>query len=79
MRITIGIDISNDTLDAYQLPDNQHIQVANDKAGHKTLARWIGKYDLPLVVFEATGEPPRVFRRLFRLSHAAIAGWSSVA
>ena len=29
--------------------------VANDKAGHKTLARWIGKYDLPLVVFEATG------------------------
>jgi class 3 adenylate cyclase len=24
-------------------------------------------------------EPPRVFRRLFRLSHAAIAGWSSVA
>ena len=26
-----------------------------------------------------TGEPPRVFRRLFRLSHAAMAGWSSVA
>jgi hypothetical protein len=24
-------------------------------------------------------EPPRVFRRLFGLSHAAIAGWSSVA
>jgi hypothetical protein len=24
-------------------------------------------------------EPPRVFRRLFRLSHAAMAGWSSVA
>ena len=55
MRITIGIDISKDTLDAYQLPDNQHIQVANDKTGHKALARWIGKYDLPLVVFEATG------------------------
>ena len=35
MRITIGIDISKDTLDAYQLPDNQHIQVANDKAGHE--------------------------------------------
>ena len=55
MRITIGIDISKDTLDAYQLPDNQHIQVANDQTGHKTLVRWIGKYDLPLVVFEATG------------------------
>jgi hypothetical protein len=24
-------------------------------------------------------EPPRVFRRLFGLSHAAMAGWSSVA
>jgi metallophosphoesterase superfamily enzyme len=28
---------------------------------------------------KALSEPPRVFRRLFRLSHAAIAGWSSVA
>jgi len=55
MQITIGIDISKNTLDAYRLPDSQHIQVANDKAGHKTLLRWIGKHDLPLVVFEATG------------------------
>lgn len=47
MRITIGIDISKDTLYAYQLPDNQYIQAANDKTGHKTLARWIGNYDLP--------------------------------
>ena len=28
--------------------------MANDKGGHKP-ARWIGKYDLPMVVFEATG------------------------
>ena len=27
----------------------------------------------------ADSEPPRVFRRLFGLSHAAMAGWSSVA
>ena len=27
----------------------------------------------------STSEPPRVCRRLFRLSHAAMAGWSSVA
>jgi transposase len=55
MQITIGIDISKDMLDAYRLSDNQHIQVANDKAGHETLIRWIGKRDVPLVVFEATG------------------------
>ena len=30
-------------------------------------------------VADALGEPPRVCRRLFGLSHAAMAGWSSVA
>jgi transposase len=55
MQITIGIDISKETLDAYRLPDNQHIQVANGRAGHKTLVRWIGKQNGSLAVFEATG------------------------
>jgi len=55
MQITIGIDISKETLDAYRFPDNQHIQVANGRAGHKTLVRWIGKENGSLVVFEATG------------------------
>jgi hypothetical protein len=27
MQITIGIDISKETLDAYRFPDNHHIQV----------------------------------------------------
>jgi transposase len=55
MQITIGIDISKETLDAYRFPDNHHIQVANGRAGHKTLVRWIGKQNGSLVVFEATG------------------------
>ena len=55
MQLTIGIDISKDRLDAYRRSDGQHIQVTNDKAGHKALIRWIGTGDLPLVVFEATG------------------------
>jgi transposase len=55
MQITIGIDISKETLAAYRLPDNQCIQVANDRAGQKTLVRWIGKQNGSLVVFEATG------------------------
>jgi transposase len=73
MRITIGIDISKDTLDAYQLPDNQYIQVANDKTGHKTLARWIGNYDLPLVVFEATGAYHRNLEAALTASDTAFA------
>src|SRR5262245_1454822 len=55
MQITIGIDIPKETLAAYRLPDNQCIQVANDRAGQKTLVRWIGKQNGSLVVFEATG------------------------
>lgn len=55
MQITIGIDISKETLAAYRLPDNESIQVANDRAGQKTLVRWIGKQNGSLVVFEATG------------------------
>ena len=55
MQITIGIDISKETLDAYRFPDNHHIQVANGRAGHKSLVRWIGKQNGSLVVFEATG------------------------
>jgi transposase len=37
MRQTIGIDVSKDTLDAYRLSDGEHIQVRNDKLGHRTL------------------------------------------
>jgi transposase len=55
MQITIGVDISKETLAAYRLPDNERIQVANDRAGQKTLVRWIGKQNGALVVFEATG------------------------
>jgi transposase len=55
MQITIGIDISKETVVAYRLPDNQSIQVANDRAGQKTLVRWIRKQNGSLVVFEATG------------------------
>lgn len=55
MQITIGIDISKETVVAYRLSDNPSIQVANDGAGQKTLIRWIGKQNGSLVVFEATG------------------------
>ena len=55
MQHTIGVDISKDTLDVYRLTDKQHIQVSNDKSGHKALIRWIRKGRLPLTVFEATG------------------------
>ena len=41
MQPVIGIDISKDTLDAYRLLDDMHIQVSNDKLSHRALMRWI--------------------------------------
>jgi transposase len=55
MQQTIGIDVSKNTLDAYRLSDRQRIQVTNDRAGQAALIRWMGKNDIPLVIFEATG------------------------
>jgi len=47
MQLTIGIDVSKDRLDVHRLSDRQHIQVTNDKAGHKALIGWIGRTDPP--------------------------------
>jgi transposase len=55
MQLTMGIDVSKNTLDAYRLSDRQHIQVTNDRTGQAALIRWIGKSDIPLIIFEATG------------------------
>ena len=40
-----------------------HIQVSNDKLGHRSLMRWIGQADTSLIVFEAVRK-----RRLQRQS-----------
>jgi len=42
MQDTIGIDISNATLDAHRLIDNEVRQFANTPAGLRALRRWIG-------------------------------------
>jgi transposase len=73
MQITIGIDISKDMLDAYRLSDSQHIRVANDKAGHKTLIQWIQYNDNPLVIFEATGAYHRKVEAALAASNIAFA------
>ena len=50
------------------------------KPGHERLAKQVNALERLLKgLLVHSREPPRVFRRLFRLGHAAIAGWSSVA
>jgi transposase len=60
-QITIGVDISKDTLDVHRLPDGQSRTFANDQAGYKALIAFIGKADVARVVFEPTGAYHRTF------------------
>jgi transposase len=55
MQDTIGIDISKDTLDCFQLSSSKHSQYRNGKLGHKALIKWLKSQGATLVVFEATG------------------------
>ena len=55
MQDTIGIDISKDSLDCFQLSRSKHCQYSNDNQGQKALLKWIKSQDIALVVFEATG------------------------
>jgi transposase len=61
-EITIGIDVSKDTLDAHRLSDGASCQFGNDSNGHKALIAWIGK-DVVRVVFEPTGPYHRALER----------------
>lgn len=55
--ITIGIDISKDTLDVCSHPDGNRRCFANTLAGHKGLITWIGGAQgyIARIVFEPTG------------------------
>jgi len=42
-EITVGVDISKDTLDAHRLPDGVSRSFANTPAGQKALIAWTGR------------------------------------
>jgi transposase len=61
-QVTIGVDVSKDTLDAYRLSDGAKRRFGNDKAGHAAFVAWCGQ-DVARVVFEPTGPYHRAFER----------------
>ncbi|MGB0695739.1 MAG: IS110 family transposase [Rhodospirillaceae bacterium] len=61
-EITIGIDISKETLDVHRHPDNMEHQFANTAHGVRALLKWIGS-DVTRIVFEPTGRYHRVLER----------------
>jgi hypothetical protein len=54
MNNTIGIDVSKDKLDVFDLAGLEHHQVANNGLGLKSLQRLIAKFGASLVIFEAS-------------------------
>jgi transposase len=62
-KSNVGIDVSKDWLDIHVLPAEKRLRVANDPAGIRHLKRWLLRYDIALVVIEATGKWHRQLHR----------------
>jgi transposase len=54
-EVTVGIDISKDSLDVHVHPEGTARQFTNDREGHGKLVAWVTPYKPARIVFEATG------------------------
>jgi transposase len=64
-KSNVGIDVSKDWLDIHILPVGERLRVANTCEGIRQLKRWLARFELALVVVEATGKWHRhVYRSL---------------
>ncbi len=72
-KSSVGIDVSKDWLDVHVLPDDQRLHVPNNGAGIRQLKRWLTRFDLALVVVEATGKWHRHVQRSLAASAIAVA------
>jgi transposase len=61
--ITIGVDVSKDTLDVHLHPTGDDRRFGNDASGFKALIKWIGSRPVQRLVFEATGAYHRAFEQ----------------
>jgi transposase len=62
-EITIGVDVSKDTLDVHLHPAGDHHQFENTSKGFRAILKWIAGRPVARVVFEATGPYHRAFER----------------
>jgi len=63
IKLTIGVDVSKDTLDVHLHPAGDHRQLSNDPRGFRSIVRWIAARPVARLVFEATGPYHRAFER----------------
>jgi transposase len=72
-KSSVGIDTSKYWLDAHVIPAGQRLRVANTCAGIRQLKRWLSRFDIGLVVIEATGKWHRHAHRSLVASGVAVA------
>jgi len=72
-KSNVGIDVSKDWLDVHVLPAEQRLRVPNTGEGVRQLKRWLLRFDLALVVVEATGKWHRPVQRSLAASAIPIA------
>ncbi|MEZ6001212.1 IS110 family transposase [Hyphomonas sp.] len=61
--LTIGVDVSKDTLDVHLHPTGDDRRFGNDASGFRALIKWIGSRPVQRLVFEATGAYHRAFEQ----------------
>jgi transposase len=72
-KSNVGIDVSKCWLDVHVLPSGESLRVANDCQGIRQLKRWLLRFEIALVVVEATGKWHRLLCRSLSASAIPVA------
>jgi transposase len=72
-KSSVGIDVGKHWLDVHVLPGNERLRIANSCQGIRQLKRWLTRFDLALIVVEATGKWHRHVQRSLAASGIPVA------
>jgi transposase len=73
VKSSAGVDVSKDWLDADVWPCDKRLRVANTPEGIRKLKRWLQRFDLIVVIIEATGKWHRLLWRSLVQSNIPVA------
>ena len=72
-KSSVGIDVCKSWLDIHVLPSAETLRVPNTREGIRKLKRWLGRFEVALMVVEATGKWHRPVRRSLYAEGFAVA------
>jgi len=73
VKSSVGIDTSKCWLDVHVLPSGERLRAANNHTGIRQLKRSLSRFDIALVVIEATGKWHRLLHRSLAASAIPVA------